>query len=421
MDEGRAIELLREAFRCEPQIEDDVIRFRLREVSSGEFETSITKHELAEILGELDRKSVHQGLWLSDEKSVEILVREESPFPMRRLREGDLRLRDEDNGLEYMVTYARDAYILFFLDLISSRAGNFIHSTFLRLVIKRIDEQQESLLLFDVLRRVLRLQTVTVTSDNNASFTKLSKLANAFLFQLAYNTDISLVPQRELDALSRSGRISRMRRNRPTEIDPPRRTYTSDLIHHYLLAVSIVSPVVEYLSHYHVLEHFFEAIFNDDLITAIQDQLTQPSFSYRRKKDIKTLINKIRRSLQVRDETITFSEEEALRLTLRNFVHFPDLLNDLENYDQSIVDYYRDNKVPFSAGPEVDLQGNDEEVIIKNLAKRIYQTRNALVHSKEGDRSKYTPFADDHALMKEIPLMRFISEHTILRNSTLIE
>ncbi len=424
MDEARAIELLGEAFRCDPVVEDDLIRFSPRVGRGGEFETSITKRELAVVLGELDRKSVQESLWLSDDKCIEILVREESPVPMRRFRDGDLNFRDDDNKLNYQVTSASDAYILFFLDLISSHSDSryFLRGYISPMLERRLAEQEEPPALFDLLRMgFVRVLTVTVSSDDKISVTKLSNLANAFLFQLAYNTDVSLVPQRELDALSRSGRISRMRRNRPSEIDPPRRTYSADLTHHYLLAVSTDNPVVEYLSHYHVLEHFFEAVFNDDLIATIQNQLTQPAFSYRRKKDIKTLITKIRRSLQVRDETITFSEEEALRLTLKNFVEISMLATDLENYDQSVIDYYKGNKVPFSNGTDVDLRSNDEELVIKNLSKRIYQTRNALVHSKDGDKSKYTPFVDDHALVREIPLMRFISEQVILKNSRLIE
>lgn len=424
MDKARAIELLGEALRCEPVVEEDQIRFSPQIGRTGEFETTITKQDLATILRDLDRKSVQEGLWLSDDKSLEILVREESPVPLGRFRDGDLSFRDDDNKLGYKLSSASDAYILFFLDLIASHADSryFLRRFVTPMLERRIAELEVPPSLFDVLRMgFLRVLTVTVTADDKASVTKLSSLANAFLFQLAYNTDVSLVPQRELDALSRSGRISRMRRNRPSEIDPPRRTYSADLIHHYLLAVSTDNPVVEYLSHYHVLEHFFEAVFNDDLIATIQDQLTQPAFSYRRRKDIKNLITKIRRSLQVRDETITFSEEEALRLTLKNFVELPNLANDLGTYDQTVIDYYKNNKVPFSSGSDVDLSSTDENMILKNLSKRIYQTRNALVHSKDGDKSKYTPFVDDHDLAKEIPLMRFISEQVILKNSRLIE
>lgn len=424
MDETRAIELLGEAFRCEPVIEADMIRFRPQFSRSSTIETSITKARLAEVLTDLSSKAVYQSLWLNNDTTLEILVREESAGPMRMFRDDELTLRDADNGISYKVSAASDSYILFFLELISNHSESryFLRGWMNSMIERRIAEREQPPSVFDLIRMAyVRLTTVQVEAASKTSASKLSRLANAFLFQMAFNTDVSLVPQRELDALSRSGRISRMRRSRPSEIDPPRRVYSDDLIHHYLLAISTDNALVEYLSHYHVLEHFFDAVFNDDLITSIQSQLTQPAFSYRRKNDIKALITKIRKSLQVRNETITFSEIEALKLTLKNFINFPDLLTELTSFDPAAVDYYRTTKVPFSGGVEVDLRSPDEESIVKNLANRIYQTRNALVHSKDGDKSKYTPFADDHALVKELPLMRFIAERTILENSNLIE
>lgn len=109
-----------------------------------------------------------------------------------------------------------------------------------------------------------------------------------------------------------------MRRSRAEELDPPRRTYNEDLVSHYILAISTDSPTVQYLSFYHVLEHFFESVFNDDLVDQIKSALTQPGFSYKRKKDVSQLIATIKKNLQIRSETITFSEIDALRLSLAN-------------------------------------------------------------------------------------------------------
>lgn len=243
-------------------------------------------------------------------------------------------------------------------------------------------------------------------------------MTHAFLFHIGYNIDVALVPQRLLEEIARRGRITRMRRSRVDEIDPPRRIYNEDLVQHYLLAVSTDNPVIEYLSYYHILEHFYEAVFNDDLLNTIKSQITDPGFSYKRKKDITQLINIIKRSLQIRSETITFSESEALRLCLLKFVNISELIYKLSEYDDTLISYYKMNKVEFSGGPQVDLKSDDEETVIKYLTKRIYATRNSLVHSKDGDKSKYTPFKDDRILVREVPLIRFISEMVILAEST---
>jgi len=89
----------------------------------------------------------------------------------------------------------------------------------------------------------------------------------------------------------------------------------------------------------------------------------------------------------------------------------------LDAYDETLIDFYRSNKVDFSGGVEVDFDSVDTERVYKSLTKRIYSTRNALVHSKDGEKSKYTPFKDDRSLVREVPLMRFISEMVILKES----
>lgn len=338
-------------------------------------------------------------------------------------RHEKIKLRDRDNGVLYEIISASDEYILFFLDAISEHpnARVFLHGRNIR-PWSAAPLPEKTSTVFEIMRRAyFRITTLRITCDSKTSASSMSSLANAFFFQMAFNTDIIFVPQKEIDSIFRSSRILQMRRNRPEEIDPPRRTYNKDLIHHYLMALSTENPFVEYLSYYHILEHFYEEIFQENLVLLIQDQITDPAFSYRRKKDIRGLIKTIGKSLQFRDDGITFSEEQALKLTLMRFVDISNLVDDLNSYDPSIIDYYENNKVGFANAVELDLKSGDNTRIYKSLSKRIYVTRNALVHSKDGDKAKYTPFVDDHVLAKELPLLRFAAERTILSNSKIIE
>ncbi len=95
----------------------------------------------------------------------------------------------------------------------------------------------------------------------------------------------------------------------------------------------------------------------------------------------------------------------------------PDLKEKIEIYNDELVQYYQDNIVSFSGGEKVDLSAIDQEEAYKLLSKRIYKTRNSLVHSKESEKKKYVPFNDDRILIKEIPLMRFIAESIIISDS----
>jgi hypothetical protein len=242
----------------------------------------------------------------------------------------------------------------------------------------------------------------------------------ALLFHYGYNRDQAIMPDSNLERLVQPSRIRGVRRSALDELDAPQRFYIADLVHHYRLGVSAESPMLEYLSYYHIAEHWFENVYHDDLVKRVQDLLTDPGFSYRRKNDVRSLIKNVTKAVQVRDEELIMSSEQsALQLTLERHVNTNDLRNDINNYDSELVAYYAKNRVRFADADMVDFSQNDETKIVKSLTRRVYKTRNALVHSKEGGKERFTPFIDDNELYMEIPLMRFIAERIIIATSDL--
>jgi hypothetical protein len=350
-------------------------------------------------------------------------VREESYISRLRMRfrKDTLNIDDQDNLIKYTLASPSNEYLLFLLLKVSgitSPRALTGPAPLMRLTERASEEIAD---VFDLLRRSLpRFFTLRLESGRNRTSNEYEKYASAFLFQLSYNLDTSFVPQRHLEELVRSGRITIIRRSNPSEIDPPRRHYIPDLIYHYQLAVASDNPFLEFISYYHIAEHFFESVFNEDLIERIRIKITQPDFSYKRQKDIGGLIKDISKSLQIRNEKVTFSESEALRLTIYKFVDLDDLRDKVNNYDNALLDYYRQTKVSFSDGDTVDLREADQQAVIKKLSARIYKTRNAVVHSKESDKVRYVPFRDDRNLVKEVPLLRFIAEQIIIGSSNVV-
>ena len=415
------IELLADFVRGDMAAEEDkyIVTVTRREQSIALNAKFSDIDAIAEAISVLE---IYDETALYSDSGYEIIVREESSGPMRRIREDKIEVNNEENGLVYELSPASDEYLIWLLNEIKKNLlpRDFRLGFYYGPRIERyLEEESEANLINFIRLSLLRFLTLKITSEKKQSPSQFSKLTHAFLFHIGYNLDVALVPQRLLEEIARRGRITRMRRSRAEEIDPPRRIYKEDLVQHYLLAVSTDNPVIEYLSYYHILEHFYEAVFNDDLLQTIKSKITDPGFSYKRKKDIGLLINTIKRSLQIRSETITFSESEALRLCLSKYVRLPELISKLSEYDESLLDYYKTTKVEFSGGNEVDISHRDEEGVFKLLTKRIYATRNALVHSKDGDKSKYTPFKDDRFLVKEVPLMRFVAEMVILAESVI--
>lgn len=418
--EGDLVAALAMISRTEVTVTDYGYSFRIKgDESAKEFPLHSSKIEA--LVTSIKEKSLSDETGLYGDTSFEIVVKEESPLNFRR--EKTIRVNDDESNIAYEVTACSDEYLLWIiatsLSKVPMRDLGFIKLP-TNMATDRIRENPNPDI-FDLLRSIFsRLETLKLRSSVKVPLRRFQAATNAFLYHIAYNLDIAYAPQRFFEEILRRGRISRIRRSTPADIDPPRRIYNEDLVNHYILAVSTDSPTVQFLSYYHVLEHFFESVFNDDLLEQIKSSITHPGFSYKRKKDVAQLVATIKKSLQFRSETITFSESEALRLTLTKFVDLPDLINRLDEYDLTLIDYYSNEEVPFSKGSTVALRSGEVERTIKEMGRRIYLTRNSLVHSKDGDKSRYTPFKDERALLMEIPLMRFISEMVILSVSEVI-
>lgn len=390
--------------------------------TGGILKVEVTFDELDAIISEINLLKVHDETSLMNDRYYEVVVREESISPIRRLM-GDIKVNDSENSLTYDYSQSSVHYYVWLmltmrrrLSLNEFKIGFASHSIF-RSLDRLTDSDPLEVIPLEKLLKTLStiIKTLKISSSKDISKTQFLRHSNAFLFQIGYNLDIALVPQRFLEEISRRGRIKRMRRSEIGDLDPPRRNYNESLVHRYLLAVSAENPVIEYLSYYHILEHFYEDVFNEDLLDTVKKSITDPSFSYKRKKDIEKVITIVKKSIKVGGERITFSELEALKLCIKKYVSLSDLKNKISEYDQEFLIYYKSNKVSFSNGSEINF--DDNEIFIKKLSNRIYSTRNALVHSKDNGKSKYTPFKDDKSLVKEIPLMRFISEMVIINNS----
>ena len=136
----------------------------------------------------------------------------------------------------------------------------------------------------------------------------MERVCRCIFLHVGYNLDLPLMPD-YITELVRPARISSMRRSRTEDLDVPRRRYVSDLVYHYQLGVSADSPMLEYISYYHVAEHWFENIYQDDLVEQIQLAITSPAFSYKRKKDLRDLIRKISRAVQLRNDELIINEQ----------------------------------------------------------------------------------------------------------------
>lgn len=89
----------------------------------------------------------------------------------------------------------------------------------------------------------------------------------------------------------------------------------------------------------------------------------------------------------------------------------------IERLDSTAIDYYKTSLVAFTDESKTINFDDEPERVYLSIRDRIYSTRNAIVHSKYGERLRYEPFKHDKQLAKEIPLMRAIAEEVIINSA----
>ena len=197
------------------------------------------------------------------------------------------------NGITYELSKPTDEYMLFILDALGK--SGYLRDTPRPLPLLRIRKIcEENLNFFEFLNEIItpRLYTLKIRSLEPMSANKFSDFATAFLFNLSYNLDIAVIEVRFLHELSRY-RFGKIRRSRLDEIEPPRRIYIPDLVYHYQMAISTDSIPLQFLSFYHIIEHFFYDVYHGELLNEIRAKITSPDFSYKRKRDLESLIKLI--------------------------------------------------------------------------------------------------------------------------------
>ncbi|QIS18520.1 hypothetical protein [Nocardia terpenica] len=410
-------------------------RFTFRQTADGfEFDSenrsgwdvlTVSADDLARIVETVNSYSALDETAVALASSAEMLVRTVGFYSQSSLagissREEDLVVSNQSEGLSYSFGRPSDSYLAYLLLKITARdslARGFDWRFFGELGRTRRDRGGAADL-FEVLRSRVRVRVLRMESSGPVAPGKWGTHADDFFFHIGYSLNVALTRQRYLDNLLRPARISGMRRSR-LDLDAPKRTYISDLVYHYQLGLAAESPMLEYISYYHVMEHWFETIYHQSLVKRVQSEITDPSFSYKKTKDIQRLIRIITKAVQAKGDEITFNEQAALKLTLEQYLQIDRLVDELTQFNSSLLDYYTSNEVSFCSADRVNLRGSNSTEVIAALSRRIYKTRNALVHSKDGLKARYVPFSHDEELLSEIPLARFVAEQIIISTSEL--
>jgi hypothetical protein len=333
------------------------------------------------------------------EHAIELQGR--GPNAFRLFRDSDeIILKHEQTGFVVEISPISPKFIMCLTDT------DTMHRDFRRLSMMRrpLLRGREEVTLSDLFARILSVKVIAPTGHAfHGNAKQLKAIAEASLYHVSYGYGVGLVPikswERSLHFLDGKKKES---------VQFPLRTYHHELVAYYQMALGGESLILSYLALYKILEYFFTGASEHLLHEKIKEQLIAPDFSHTKVGKLRDLAKTIRKFDQKMDErrmlqTVfeQYIEKEALRIWF-------------EEFDKENSAYFTTERELFGEPSRVDTSDNQ---LFPTVGARIYHIRNALVHNKEGEVSRFIPFSgQEKILANEVPLLRRIAEELILKS-----
>lgn len=325
------------------------------------------------------------------------------PIGVRMSRGEAIELENKEKSRKITVSAISHLFALVLLDCeeLSREMHRFVSLSHIRWRQERGEDFPNSV--GALLSRIRTVKIETQPDDPIATSPKrLHALCEAALFHLAYGwgTGISL-------STSWERTYYRFGLRRKESLQFPLRTYNSELLAYYHLAFGSDSLILAYLALYKILEYFFTSAAERLLHTKITDKLVEPDFLHTKAKKLRELVKTIRAHDSRMDE------KRMLTTVLVDYFDPEEVRSWITSHESETEEYFTKEHQVF-AEPLCIETSNDQ--IFATVAQRIYHIRNALVHYKEGEVSRFIPFSgQEQVLFREIPLLLFLAEQLILK------
>ncbi len=320
------------------------------------------------------------------------------PRSYRIFRDTDeIKLIHEQSGFELKVSPISACFIMSMTDT------DLMHRDFKRVTLIRRPflQGRENITLQDLFARTLSVKVLAPTGHPfHGNSKQLRTIAESGLYHISFGYDAALIPikswERTLHFLDGKRRES---------VQFPVRTYNHELVAYYQMALSSESLILSFLALYKILEYFFTAASEHILHEKMKEQLVAPDFSHTKVGKLRELAKAIRKFDQRMDE------RRMLQTVFEQHIDKEKLKNWVETFDSDNSNYFTSERDLFGEISKIDTSENQ---IFPSIGNRIYHIRNALVHNKEGEISRFIPFSgQEKILMNEAPLLRKIAEELI--------
>lgn len=320
------------------------------------------------------------------------------PSVYRLFRDADeIKLNHEQSRFELIVSPISACFIMSMTDT------DLMHRDFKRVTLMRrpILRGRDNVTLQDLFARTLSVKVLAPTGHTfHANSKQLRTIAESGLYHISFGYDVALIP---IKSWERTLHFLDGRRRESVQF--PVRTYNHELVAYYQMALSSESLILSFLALYKILEYFFTAASEHLLHEKMKEQLVAPDFSHTKVGKLRELAKAVRKFDQRMDE------RRMLQTVFEQHIDKEGLRNWIEAFDNENSNYFTSERDLFGEMSRIDTSDNQ---IFPSIGSRIYHIRNALVHNKEGEVSRFIPFSgQEKILMNEAPLLRRISEELI--------
>lgn len=334
-------------------------------------------------------------------------------------------VNDLENKVTYSIEPASTEYCLYLLALIADGIKNNDRTMMIdlrhrvQLALRRELSQEVPSNPIRILPDLLRVYTLRVCTQNSTTLKKLRSFAASYEFHFMYRQGYWLSEHPSIqDMFSIGGSRINLGFQRKDVDTPPQRIYNTAVLEYYAMGMESKDPFTVYISFYHVIEHYFDAIFRKKLTEKMRSKITHPDFSYNIESNLYDLAKYINKHMHSDNDSGKGNEFESMKYVIAEYVPITELITRMNTIDATAREYYQNTFVPFTSSTKTKIGWTDTQGVITNIATRIYETRNALVHSKsEQAENQYRPYKDKKDLIREIALIRAVAELVIINSS----
>ncbi|WP_392477180.1 hypothetical protein [Nostoc sp. C110] len=349
--------------------------------------------------------SGYNGICSYEEKYIEVLINSLDKSSIQKIYD---RLFNLDNSRNYLnnISYENDTKLE--LTYNSSEGLN------ITILISPISDIAKTLLgniQDDSIS--LKISGLNITQqDKTVSY--LEKYANSIFFQIDLVLGLPLTVQR---IQTQEENILQHNAQTPLNIKYPVCQYDKEALSLYWYARSANEmPLLQYLAYYQVIEFYFSIYSQIKATRTIQNLMKTPGFNIHNDNDVIKVLN-IAKSSSARGFITEISQLEA---TLKECIQIS-LLKEFLEKNERLKSFLTKKDKMLDLEP-LALNENDE-ILINSIAKRIYDVRCRIVHTKnENDfdnaKSIY-PFTKEANLLNcEIELIHYLAKRVLIASSS---